>query len=68
MEKPSYAMFTEKGNQMVHSIIKTTKTWKEAEHKLKLLSDNKDFGEAYDTAVREEVYVVYYPEKNNIAV
>ena len=62
MENPNYAMFTEKGNQMVHGIVMTKTTWEEAESELYSLAKDKDFEEATDTAVREAVYVVYYPE------
>ncbi len=55
-----YAMFTELGNAAVHAIVIAAKannlTWSQTYHALCKLSEEKQFGEATDTAVRECVY------------
>jgi len=55
-----YAMFTELGNAAVHAIVVAARvnnlTWPETYRALCALGDQKEFGEATDTAVRECVY------------
>jgi len=55
-----YAMFTELGNAAVHAIVIAARannlTWPQTYHALCKLSEEKQFGEATDTAVRECVY------------
>jgi hypothetical protein len=55
-----YGMFTELGNAAVHALIVSAResklTWPETYRALCALGDQKEFGEATDTAVRECVY------------
>ena len=55
-----YAMFTELGNAAVHAIVIAARannlTWPQTYHALCKLSEEPQFGEATDTAVREVVY------------
>lgn len=60
--KTDFAMFTKEGNVMIAGIVKTAIrcrfTWPEVLDVLEAASQNEGFGEAMDTAVREEVYDV----------
>ena len=55
-----YAMFTDLGNAAVHAVVVSARenklTWPETYRALCALGDEKGFGEATDTAVRECVY------------
>lgn len=55
-----YAMYTELGNAAVHAIVVAARvnnlSWPETYRALSALGDQKEFGEATDTAVRECVY------------
>jgi hypothetical protein len=55
-----YAMFTELGNAAVHAVVVSARenklTWPQTYRALCALSEQKEFGEASDTAVREYVY------------
>jgi len=55
-----YGMFTELGNAAVHALIVSARenklTWPQTYRALCALGDEKGFGEATDTAVRECVY------------
>jgi hypothetical protein len=55
-----YAMFTDLGNAAVHAVVVSARenklTWPETYRALCALGDQKEFGEATDTAVRECVY------------
>jgi hypothetical protein len=55
-----YAMFTELGNAAVHAVVVTARenklTWPQTYRALCQLSEQDQFGEATDTAVREMVY------------
>ena len=55
-----YAMFTELGNAAVHAVVVSARenklTWPQTYRALCALSEQKEFGEATDTAVRECVY------------
>lgn len=55
-----YGMFTELGNAAVHAIVVAARannlTWPQTYRALSQLSEQKEFGEATDTAVREVVY------------
>lgn len=55
-----YAMFTELGNAAVHAVVVSARenklTWPQTYRALCALSEQKEFGEAGDTAVRECVY------------
>jgi hypothetical protein len=55
-----YAMFTELGNAAVHAVVVSARenklTWPQTQRALNALSEQKEFGEATDTAVRECVY------------
>ena len=55
-----YAMFTELGNAAVHAVVVSARanqlTWPQTYRALHALSEQKEFGEAMDTAVRECVY------------
>lgn len=57
---PDYAMYTELGNAAVHAIVTSARanqlTWAQTYRALCALSEQKEFGEATDTAVRECVY------------
>ena len=56
----NYAMFTKAGNARVATIVKRAKAkdwnWERTYAALEKLSENKKYGEATDTAVREVVY------------
>jgi hypothetical protein len=55
-----YGMFTELGNAAVHAVVIAARannlTWPQTYHALCKLSEEPQFGEATDTAVREVVY------------
>ena len=55
-----YAMFTELGNAAVHAVVVSARennmNWPETYRALCALSEQAEFGEATDTAVRECVY------------
>ena len=55
-----YAMYTELGNAAVHAIVVAARannlTWAQVYRALYQLSEQKEFGEATDTMVREYVY------------
>ena len=55
-----YAMFTELGNAAVHAVVTTARennmTWSQVLRALRALAEQKEFGEAMDTAVREVVF------------
>ena len=55
-----YGMFTELGNAAVHAVVVSARenklTWPQTYRALCALSEQKEFGEATDTAVRECVY------------
>jgi hypothetical protein len=55
-----YAMFTDLGNAAVHALVESARknklTWPETYRALCALSEQEEFGEATDTAVRECVY------------
>ena len=55
-----YAMFTDLGNAAVHAVVVSARanqlTWPQTYRALHALSEQKEFGEAMDTAVRECVY------------
>ena len=55
-----YAMYTELGNTAVHAIVVSARanqlTWAQTYRALCSLSEQEEFGEATDTAVREVVY------------
>jgi len=55
-----YAMFTELGNAAVHAVVVSARenklTWPQTYRALCALSEQAEFGEATDTAVRECVY------------
>jgi 2-methylisocitrate lyase-like PEP mutase family enzyme len=55
-----YAMYTELGNAGVHAIVVAARandlTWAQVLNALRQLSEQDEFGEAMDTAVRECVY------------
>jgi hypothetical protein len=55
-----YGMYTELGNAAVHALVVSARvnklTWPETYRALCALGEEKGFGEATDTAVREYVY------------
>ena len=55
-----YGMFSELGNVAVHAVVVTARenrlTWPQTYRALHQLSEQKEFGEAMDTEVRECVY------------
>ena len=55
-----YGMFSELGNAAVHAVVVSARanqlTWPQTYRALRALSEQKEFGEAMDTAVRECVY------------
>jgi|LakMenE18May11ns_1017448.scaffolds.fasta_scaffold9142129_2 hypothetical protein len=55
-----YGMFSELGNAAVHAIVVAARannlTWPQTYRALSQLSQQKEFGEATDTEVREIVY------------
>ena len=55
-----YGMFTELGNAAVHAIVVAARAnnlnWPQTYRALSQLSEQKEFGEAMDTEVREIVY------------
>lgn len=57
-----YAMYTELGNAAVHAIVVSARAnkmnWRQTYRALRALSEQDEFGEATDTAVREVVYDV----------
>jgi hypothetical protein len=57
---PDYAMFTDLGNVAVHAIVVAARannmTWSQTYRALRELANQKEFGEATDTMVREIVY------------
>lgn len=60
---PDYAMFTDAGNDAVHSIVRMARIlkldWSKVYSELESLAERfpDEFGEATDTAVREAVYI-----------
>ena len=68
MTQKTFGMFTDKGNYMVGRIAAageklaaadgTKSAWQWAQRELSKLATADEFGEATDTAVREEVYDV----------
>ena len=60
-QTPYYGMFTKRGNLMVHDIVyaaqKVGWAWQVVEVQLYHLSRHKKFAEAWDTAVRDSVYI-----------
>ncbi len=61
-EIPSWGMFSEEGNLAVEEIVRTSKTFEEAQDKLFRLT--KKHMEAIDTAVREAVFVAFETPKH----
>lgn len=57
---PDYAMYTDLGNAAVHAIVESARenkmTWVQTYRALVALAEQKEFGEATDTMVREVVY------------
>lgn len=55
-----YGMFSELGNAAIHAVVVTARkhrsTWPQTYRALHQLSEQKEFGEAMDTEVREMVY------------
>jgi hypothetical protein len=55
-----YGMFTDLGNAAVHALVVSARenklTWPQTYRALCALGEQKEFGEATDTAVRECVY------------
>ena len=55
-----YGMFSELGNAAVHAVVVSARAnklnWPQAHRALSALSEQKEFGEAMDTEVRECVY------------
>ena len=55
-----YAMFTDLGNAAVHALVVSARenklTWPQTYRALCALGEQKEFGEATDTEVREYVY------------
>ena len=55
-----YGMFTELGNAAIHGVVVLAResrlTWPQTYRALHQLSEQKEFGEAMDTEVRECVY------------
>ena len=68
---PNYAMYTDFGNDAVHSIVRMARNlkmnWNQVYDELESLSRRfpNDFGEATDTAVRECVYIALGFDKEN---
>lgn len=66
---PDYAMFTDLGNAAVHAIVVKARaekmTWAQTYRALRALSEQNEFGEAMDTAVREMVYDALGVENEN---
>jgi hypothetical protein len=64
-----YGMFTDLGNAAVHAIVVAAKannlTWAQTYRALLQLSEDKQFGEATDTDVRECVYCGIGADKRN---
>ena len=69
MKTPYYGMFTDEGNAAVHEIVAVAYridiSWMVVMQMLEKLSRVKDFEEASDTAVREEVWVALSGRLNN---
>ena len=57
---PDYAMYTDLGNAAVHAVVEKARadqmSWAQTYRALCALSEQEQFGEATDTAVRECVY------------
>ena len=57
---PDYAMYTDLGNAAVHAVVMSARAnnlnWAQTYRALRTLSNQDEFGEAMDTAVRECVY------------
>ena len=57
---PDYAMYTDIGNAAVHAVVKMARknelTWEQTLQALRTLAEQKPFGEAMDTMVREYVF------------
>ena len=60
MTQVSYGMFSDFGDDAVHAIVRQARTlkmtWPQVYKELENLSKRKDFEEAMDTDVREQVY------------
>ena len=60
MTTPYYGMFSDRGNAKVHEIvvaaINEQMKWRDIELMLYALSKDREYAEAKDTGVREEVY------------
>jgi|14BtaG_2_1085337.scaffolds.fasta_scaffold08755_9 hypothetical protein len=77
MTVTSYGMFTTKGNYMVGRIVEAAlaliklddderNAWQFAYRELQKLGEADEFGEATDTAVREEVYEAIVTDQGTI--
>lgn len=57
---PDYAMYTDLGNAAVHAVVESARAnkmnWAQTYRALRSLSEQEQFAEAMDTAVRECVY------------
>ena len=64
MRTPHYEMFTDRGNAAVHEIVEVARSdkmmWDEVEKLLNNLSENEEYAEAFDTAVRDNVYYTLF--------
>ena len=61
MNKPYYGMFSARGNARVQKIVDAARNermrWRVVEVMLYELSKNRKYPEAWDTAVRDAVYI-----------
>lgn len=61
MSVPDYEMFTDEGNALVHGAVQAAKVsgmqWDRVYSMLEKISEIDGFGEATDTAVRDNVWV-----------
>ena len=61
MSAPNYEMFTDEGNALVHGVVQAAKVsgmqWDRVYSMLEKISEIDGFGEATDTAVRDNVWV-----------
>ncbi len=61
MRTPDYEMFTDEGNALVHGVVQAAKVsgmqWDRVYSMLEKISEINGFGEATDTAVRDNVWV-----------
>ena len=62
-----YAMYTDTGNAMIHGIVVGARVkgllWNDIVDMLRTISDIEGYGEAMDTAVREEVWCAVFGNK-----